>query len=110
MKTTLTILTAALGCALASGALAMPMNSPSSGKDLATPTRMVCNENGRCWDQADNPGAAILGGAIRGIEGRSGDSRDREGDRSYRRGWDGDRRGDGDHRGYGSRRRQLEDD
>ena len=110
MNTKLAILTTALGCVFAFGASAMPMNPHSPGKDAATQARMVCNENGRCWDKADNPGAAILGGAIRGLEGRSVEPRGRERDRDYRRGWDGNRRGDGDRRGYGNGRRELRDD
>jgi hypothetical protein len=110
MNMRLAILTTALGCALASSAFAMPMNLPLARADVATPSRMVCNEEGRCWNRAENPAAEILGGAIRGIEGRSVEPRGREIDRTPRRGWDGDRRDDGDRRGYGSGRRQLDDD
>jgi transcriptional regulator with XRE-family HTH domain len=46
-------------------------NSPLPREDVATPSRMVCNEEGRCWNRAENPAAEILGGAIQGIEGRS---------------------------------------
>jgi hypothetical protein len=110
MNTRLAILITALGCALASGAFAMPMNSPLPREDVATPSRMVCNEEGRCWNRAENPAAQILGGAIRGIEGRSVEPRGRQRDRNYGRQWDGDRRGEGDRRGYGGGRRQLQDD
>jgi hypothetical protein len=65
---------------------------------------MVCNEYGRCWNQADNPGEAIARGVVRGLEGRSVEPRrDWDHDRGLHRGWD---RG----RGYGDRRRWDDDD
>jgi hypothetical protein len=98
MKIKLAVLTAGLGCALSASAFAMPMATPSTGT-AATPVRMVCNEYGRCWNQADNPGEAIARGVVRGLEGRSVEPRrDWDGDRGYRRGWDRDR-----DRGYGRR-------
>jgi hypothetical protein len=100
MKIKLAVLTAGLGCTLAGAAFAMPMAAPSAGT-TATPVRMICNEYGRCWDRADNPGEAI----VRGLEGRSvyrGD-RDFDHDRGLHRGWDRDR-------GYGNRHRWDDDD
>jgi hypothetical protein len=97
------MLTVGLGCALSANAFAMPMAAPSNDP-AATPVRMVCNENGRCWNQADNPGEAIARGVVRGLEGRSVERRrDWDGDRGYHRGWDRDR-----DRGYG--RRGYDDD
>ena len=83
---------AGLGCILSAGAFAMPAATPQSPA-AATPVRMICNEYGRCWDRADNPGEAIARGVIRGLEGRSvyrGD-RDWDRDRGLHRGWDRDR-------------------
>src|SRR3954471_5364033 len=62
MDIKLAVLTAGLGCTLAGAAFALPMAMPSA--DItATPARMICNEYGRCWDRADNPGEAIARGA-----------------------------------------------
>jgi hypothetical protein len=104
MHIKLAVLTAGLGCALSTGAFALPMAAPSAGS-AATPVRMICNEYGRCWDRADNPGEAIARGVIRGIEGRSVYRRDRDfdHDRGLHRGWDRDR-------GYGYRHRGDDDD
>ena len=97
MNIKLAVLTTGLGCALSASAVAMPMATPSTDT-MATPVRTVCNEYGRCWNQADNPGEAIARGVMRGIEGRSVERRgDWDGDRGYRR---GDRDRD---RGYGRR-------
>jgi hypothetical protein len=102
MSIKLAVLTAGLGCALSASAFAMPIAVPSNDT-AATPVRMVCNENGRCWNQADNPGEAIARGVVRGLEGRSVERRrDWDGDRGYHRGWDGDRGHD--------RRRWRDDD
>ncbi len=110
MKTRLAILTTVISCALASAAFAAPMNSPLSRAEVATPSRMVCNEEGRCWNRAENPAAQILGDAIRGNEGRSVLPGSRERDGNYGRRWNGERRGDADRRGYGGGRRELRDD
>ena len=104
MKIKLAILTAGLGCTLAGAAFAMPVARPGA-PSTAMPVRMICNEYGRCWDRADNPGEAIARGVVRGIEGRSayrGD-RDFDHDRGLHRGWDRDR-------GYGYRHRWDDDD
>ncbi|MBV8849781.1 MAG: hypothetical protein JOZ16_09395 [Methylobacteriaceae bacterium] len=104
MNIKLAVLTAGFGCTLAGAAFAMPMATPSADT-AATPVRMICNEYGRCWDRADNPGEAIARGVVRGLEGRSvyrGD-RDFDHDRGLHRGWDRDR-------GYGSRHRWDDDD
>lgn len=91
----LALLTTAFGCAIAPAAFAMPVNSLLPSDAAASLARVVCNENGRCWERGDdNPGAAILGGVVRGMEGRSLD-RDGGDERRRRRGWDGDRRGEG---------------
>jgi hypothetical protein len=96
MNIKLAVLTAGFGCALSAGAFAMPMTAPTT-ETVATPVRTICNEYGRCWNQADNPGEAIARGVVRGLEGRSVDRRrDWDGDRGYHRGWDRDR-------GYGRR-------
>ncbi|MEA2839335.1 MAG: hypothetical protein QOF41_665 [Methylobacteriaceae bacterium] len=102
MNIKLAVLSAGFGCALSAGAFAMPMTAPSTDT-MATPVRMVCNDYGRCWNQADNPGEAIARGVMRGVEGRSVYRRDWDGDRGYHRGWDRDR-------GYGERRRWDDDD
>jgi|tagenome__1003787_1003787.scaffolds.fasta_scaffold14099985_1 hypothetical protein len=103
MDIKLAVLTAGLGCTLAGAAFALPMAMPSA--DItATPARMICNEYGRCWDRADNPGEAIARGVVRGLEGRSvyrGD-RDFDHDRGLHRGWDRDR-------SYGYRHRSDDD-
>jgi hypothetical protein len=102
MNIKLAVLSAGLGCAVSTGAFAMPMATPSP-ETAATPVRMICNEYGRCWDRADNPGEAIARGVMRGVEGRSvyrGD-RDWDHDRGLHRGWDRDR---------GDRRRWRDDD
>jgi hypothetical protein len=92
MNIKLAVLSTGFGCALSASAFAMPLAAPSN-KTMATPVRMVCNEYGRCWDRADNPGEAIARGVMRGIEGRSVEPRrEWDGDRGYRRGGD---------RGYG---------
>ncbi len=104
MKMKLAGLAAGFGCVLSAGAFAMPVSTPHSAATL-TPARMICNEYGRCWDRADNPGEAIARGVIRGLEGRSvyrGD-RDWDHDRGLHRGWDRDR-------GYGYRHRWDDDD
>jgi hypothetical protein len=102
MNIKLAVLTAGFGCTLAGGAFAMPMARPATATEAA-PVRMICNEYGRCWDRADNPGEAIARGVMRGVEGRSVYRRDWDGDRGLHRGWDRDR-------GYGDRRRWHDDD
>jgi hypothetical protein len=104
MNIKLAVLTAGLGCTLAAGAFAMPLARPATDS-TATPVRMICNEYGRCWDRADNPGEAIARGVVRGLEGRSVYRRDRDfdHDRGLHRGWDRDR-------GYGYRHRWDDDD
>jgi hypothetical protein len=103
MRIKLALLATVLGSTIASAAFAMPANSLSSRDGVASLARVVCNEYGRCWERADdNPGAAILGGVVRRMEGRSVERPDRDRDR---RGWDRDRRGDG----YDRRRRHDDD-
>jgi hypothetical protein len=97
MNIKLAVLSAGFGCVLSASAFAIPMAAPSTDR-TATPVRMVCNEYGRCWDRADNPGEAIARGVARGFEGRSAYRRDWDGDRGLHRGWDRDR-----DRGYGQR-------
>jgi hypothetical protein len=104
MNIKLAVFTAGLGCTLAGAAFGMPAAAPSADT-TATPVRMVCNEYGRCFDRADNPGEAIARGVVRGLEGRSVYRRDRDfdHDRGLHRGWDRDR-------GYGYRHRWDDDD
>jgi hypothetical protein len=102
MNLKLAVLSTGFGCVLSVGAFAMPMAVPSTD-NAATPVRMVCNEYGRCFDRADNPGEAIARGVMRRIEGRSVYRRDLDHDRGLHRGWDRDR-------GYGDRRRWDDDD
>ena len=104
MHIKLAVLTAGLGCALSTGAFAVPMAAQSTGI-AATPVRMICNEYGQCWDRAENPGEAIARGVVRGLEGRSVYRGDRDFDhaRGLHRGWDRDR-------GYGYRHRWDDDD
>ncbi|MEA2857204.1 MAG: hypothetical protein QOH98_1525 [Methylobacteriaceae bacterium] len=102
MNIKLAVLSAGLGCALSTGAFAMPMATPATDT-AATSVRMICNEYGRCWDRADNPGEAIARGVMRGVEGRSVYRGDWDHDRGLHRGWDRDR-------GYGDRRRWRDDD
>jgi hypothetical protein len=104
MKMKLAALAAGFGCVLSAGAFAMPVANPQ-GTATVTSVRMICNEYGRCWDRADNPGEAIARGVVRGLEGRSVYRRDRDWDhdRGLHRGWDRDR-------GYGYRHRWDDDD
>jgi hypothetical protein len=102
MNIKLAVLSTGFGCVLSASAFAMPMAAPSADA-VTTPVRMVCNEYGRCWDRADNPGEAIARGVIGGIEGRSVYRRGWDGDRGLHRGWDRDR-------GYGDRRRWDDED
>jgi hypothetical protein len=102
MNIKLAVLSTGFGCVLSASAFAMPVAAPSTDT-MATPVRMVCNEYGRCWDRADNPGEAIARGVMGGIEGRSVHRRGWDGDRGLHRGWDRDR-------GYGDRRRWDDDD
>ena len=74
---------------------ATPLSGANTiGAAPAIQVRMVCNEYGRCWERADNPGEAIARGVLGAMDGRSGYRHDRD-DYRYRghrgrRHWDED--------------------
>ncbi|WP_036255752.1 hypothetical protein [Methylocapsa acidiphila] len=86
------ILYAAAGSfALITSASALTLNKLPTDSGVIE-ARTVCNDDGRCWREAD-PDEGVAGGVLRGLEGRSihrDDDSDR--DRDDRRFRDDDRR------------------
>jgi hypothetical protein len=70
MKTKLAILIAGLGCIFAGSASAA---SPVIGDSDVEQVRMVCNDDGRCWDREEDAAIVAEGRSVfiaRGYEDR----------------------------------------